>query len=257
MVRDQFRHEKNSKWKTHIGAMVQFFVLFVYFYRLKIFYLENLFQEEDHRINSGETAIAKFTFYGNYSLNLINPTLFGNNFSCPVLCACGIIFMARTLMCIYVLLPRSISWDEIITVYVLFLGTIFWSFTNNIELHKNSEPSGQEKLIVIFGFCIFIGGMVLSVGSEWQRKCLKVPGRLVTEGLWSLSMHINYFGEFLYYLGWSMITLEWYNLWVPGVILIGFVWWHIPGLDEYLAERYPKQFPEYAKKTKKLIPFVY
>merc|ERR1712167_271291 len=36
-----------------------------------------------------------------------------------------------------------------------------------------------------------------------------------------------------------------------------FVFMHIPGLDEYLADRYPKEFPKYAATTAKFIPYIY
>ena len=118
-------------------------------------------------------------------------------------------------------------------------------------------PTAHQSYFMGLGFSIFMSGILIATCSEYQRKSLKVPGRLITEGLWSYSMHINYLGEFMYYLGWSMVTVEWYNLWAPSLMLIGFVWVHIPGLDEYLAGRYPDQFPNYAKKTSKLIPFIY
>ena len=41
------------------------------------------------------------------------------------------------------------------------------------------------------------------------------------------------------------------------MMYLGFVYQHIPDLDQYLADRYPGEFPAYSKRTKKLIPFVY
>ena len=255
MVRDKFRLDKDSKWKQHIGAVVTLVIIAFYYNRLNVLQLKDISIDRDQI--SKEGVVAQYTLYGEYSLRFINPASFPNTLTCSLLCLCGAIFMARQILCIYVLMPRSISLDEIVTVLCIFLGIIFWSFTYNIEARNNSEPTYQEIFLMFNGLFIFIGGMFISVGSEWQRRSLKVPGRLVTEGIWSFSMHINYFGEFLYYFGWSILSLEWYNIWVPIIMLIGFVWWHIPGLDEYLAERYPEQFPNYAKTTSKLIPYIY
>ena len=255
MVRDEFRLVKNSKWKSHIGAVVTLLIIAFYYNRLNVLQLKDMSVDKDP--NSKGNVIAQIFLYGEYSLNFIHPASFPNRLTSSLLCVCGAIFVARQLLCIYVLMPRSISMEEIVTVLGIFLGSIFWSFTYNIEARNDMEPTYQQTFLMFSGLFIFIGGMFLSVGSEWQRRSLKVPGRLVTEGLWSFSMHINYFGEFLYYFGWSIITLEWYNFWVPIIMLIGFVWWHIPGLDEYLAGRYQEQFPNYAKTTKKLIPYIY
>ena len=219
-------------------------------------------QLKDEPINANSLKysdgdVLRYFFWEGCTLNIVNPTLFPNKWGCTLMCVCGAIFAMRHLLTIYILIPRSLSMEDIFVALGALLSTVFWSFTYNIESQNNMELNFRQTLITFAGFAIFIGGMIISTGSELQRKSFKRPGRLVTQGLWSFSMHINYFGEFLYYLGWSLITLQWYNLWVPFFMLIGFVCWHIPGLDEYLEERYPEQFPDYAKKTKKLIPYIY
>jgi protein-S-isoprenylcysteine O-methyltransferase Ste14 len=40
-------------------------------------------------------------------------------------------------------------------------------------------------------------------------------------------------------------------------IILNFVFLQIPMLDKHLSKRYPDEFGEYAKQTKKFIPFVY
>jgi len=70
-------------------------------------------------------------------------------------------------------------------------------------------------------------------------------------------MHINYFGDTILFTGWCLLT---HNIWVLGFpMLMGmsFIFYHIPGLDVYLAERYGKEFKAYSEKTKKFIPFIY
>ena len=183
MVRDEFRLDKDSKWKTHIGALVTLLLILFYYNRLNVLQIKNLSKDINQVSNSKGTIIAQFSLSGQYSVNIVNPASFPNQLTCSFLCACGAIFMMRQLMCIYVLMPRSISVEEVVTVLGVFLSTIFWSFTNNIEMRNNSEPTFQQTLLMLTGFFIFIGGMFFSVGSEWQRRSLKVPGRLVTEGL--------------------------------------------------------------------------
>jgi protein-S-isoprenylcysteine O-methyltransferase Ste14 len=50
-------------------------------------------------------------------------------------------------------------------------------------------------------------------------------------------MHINYFGDTVLFTGWCLLTATW---WTP-----------------YLEERYGDELIEYAKKTKKFMPFIY
>ena len=258
MTRDQFRFNKNSTWKTLAGAFITVSLMIFYFHRLGVLQIDDesatSAKEFDPKIKN---TIAKFSLADKYLISIRHATSFSNWLLCLTMCLCGLIFMMRQLLCIFVLLPRAISLEELVTVYCIFETTIFWSFTSGMKARSDLDPSKQDSFVIVPGFIIFVLGILVSTCSEYQRKSLKVPGRLITEGLWSYSMHINYLGEFLYYFGWSVVTLEWYNLWVPIFMMIGFIWVHIPGLDEYLAGRYPDQFPEYAKKTSKLIPYIY
>ena len=244
----------------HLGAFATLCVVVFYYYQLNIIQIESVLTpdvQHGSSVDDNGEIIIRFNLYKGYSLKMFLPLSLHNNLHCLAMSICGIIFCIRQLMCIYVLMPRSMAVEEIFAVILLFLSTVFWSFTYKIDVMHNNSASSLQTLIIFVGSFIFASGIILSTLSEWQRKELKVPGRLVTEGLWSLSMHTNYFGEFLYYLGWSMVSLNWFNLWVPCIMFLGFIFWHIPGLDEYLAERYPDQFPGYTKKTKKLIPYIY
>ena len=40
-------------------------------------------------------------------------------------------------------------------------------------------------------------------------------------------------------------------------MLLGFVFGNIPMLDAHLAEHYGQEFTAYARRTRKLVPFVY
>ena len=258
MTRDQFRFNKKSTWQTVAGATITVLLMIFYFYRLNILQInsENRNSEKQSSLNTND-IITAFSLTETHHIVIRNPATFTNWLLCTSMSICGLIFMTRQLLCIFVLLPRAVSLEELVTVYCIFESIILWSFTSGIHSRKDMEPSTQQRYLMATGLFIFLSGILIATCAEYQRKSLKVPGRLITEGLWSYSMHINYFGEFMYYLGWSLATLEWYNLWAPIVMLIGFIWVHIPGLDEYLAERYPEQFPDYAKKTCKLIPYIY
>ena len=257
MTRDQFRFNKSSTWKTLAGATITVLLMIYYFYRLNVLQINPENEISDKELDPNTNNVITFSLTTHTYIIIRNPLSFPNWLLCTSMSLCGLIFMTRQLLCIFVLLPRAISLEELVTVYSIFETAIFWSFTSGIESRKDFEPTTQQSYLMASGFFIFVSGISIATCSEYQRKSLKVPGRLITEGLWSYSMHINYLGEFMYYLGWSMVTMEWYNLWAPILMLIGFVWVHIPGLDEYLAGRYPDQFPDYAKKTSKLIPFIY
>jgi protein-S-isoprenylcysteine O-methyltransferase Ste14 len=70
-------------------------------------------------------------------------------------------------------------------------------------------------------------------------------------------MHINYFGDILWVSAYAIITRNYYAIAIPILLFCLFAFWNIPALDKYLVNRYKREFHEYEKRTKKLIPLIY
>ncbi|WP_169730414.1 methyltransferase family protein [Salinispira pacifica] len=111
------------------------------------------------------------------------------------------------------------------------------------------------------GAVLFVLGSFINSWSEYQRKRFKAKpengGRLYTGGLFSVSMHINYFGDMIWATGLALMTGSLISAAIPVIMTAMFVWIHIPRLDAYLAEKYGREFEDYASRTKKLIPWMY
>ena len=82
-------------------------------------------------------------------------------------------------------------------------------------------------------------------------------GRLYTEGLFGLAMHINYFGDIVLFSGLAMVTHRLSMLIIPLIMTMNFIFNIIPSLDKYLEKKYKDEFRDYSRKTKKLIPMIY
>lgn len=85
-------------------------------------------------------------------------------------------------------------------------------------------------------------------------------GRLYTGGLFSRSVHINYWGDtllFTGFTGFAMLTGSWWAAIFPALMTAMFVWFHIPRQDAHMVEHYGQPFVDYAARTKKFIPYVY
>jgi protein-S-isoprenylcysteine O-methyltransferase Ste14 len=70
-------------------------------------------------------------------------------------------------------------------------------------------------------------------------------------------MHINYFGDLLWVTGYAIISRNAWALIIPTLLFCLFVFYNIPMLDAHLENKYKDQFMEYARTTKKFIPFIY
>ena len=117
------------------------------------------------------------------------------------------------------------------------------------------------NVLDFLGVLLFIIGSYFNTYSEIQRKRFKDDpnnkGKIYTEGLFQYARHINYFGDICWVTGWAIIT---HNLWsgiIPIMLTLGFIFFFIPELSNYLEKNYGDDYQDWSKGTKKLIPFIY
>jgi protein-S-isoprenylcysteine O-methyltransferase Ste14 len=165
-----------------------------------------------------------------------------------------VIFMRLAFTMLY-LLQRKIPWEESISIPVAF--ALYYVGYSIFVLPVNNSIDWLDYVAIV----IFIIGCMLNTGGELLRHIWKRDpankGKIYTGGFFAYSMHINYFGDLLWVTGYALVTRNWYSVVIPGFLLSFFVWYNIPKLDRYLHEKYGKDFEQYAKRTKKLVPFIY
>ncbi|WP_299924552.1 DUF1295 domain-containing protein [uncultured Pelagimonas sp.] len=169
------------------------------------------------------------------------------------------LYFARHLITLFILLKRNVAWSE-----VLGLSAFMAVFEIGFTLLGGGAFSGQ---LIPFGGLDIIAVTLILVGSwlntwselqRWKwKKHSSSKGRAYTLGLFSHSMHINYFGDTVMFSGWAMLTHSLVAFVIPLVMTVGFVFYHIPALDTYLLQRYGAEFKTYSEKTAKFIPYLY
>lgn len=176
-----------------------------------------------------------------------------------ILLACAVIYFARHGLTLFYLLARRIDWSEVVGLTAFF--ALF-----ELGLILVGGGAFREAPIALSGLdflalTLYLSGSYLNTASEIQRKSWKESqsnkGHCYTGGLFRYSMHINYFGDVILFTGWCLLTASFWTLGLPLMMLLMFMYLHIPPLDEYLAGRYGKEFEDYRAKTKRLIPFVW
>jgi protein-S-isoprenylcysteine O-methyltransferase Ste14 len=131
--------------------------------------------------------------------------------------------------------------------------SLYWIAPWLLVWRGNHAPSWY--LAVCIG--MYILGVFLHFGGDMQKyTALKYrPGQLIQDGLFTHVRNINYFGEFLIYLGFGLLAMHW----APVIILllwVLFVW--LPRMrkkDRSLA-RYAG-FEAYKRRSRLFIPFFY
>ena len=169
--------------------------------------------------------------------------------------SCLVIYFVRLQVTVWVFQKRKWTWLETITI------TVLMSFV----LYAFASGGGNNKQVVgaveIIGILFYLSGSYINTHSEYYRHVWKLKeenrGRLYTKGLFSLAMHINYFGDIVLFTGLAMITHSLSMLIIPLIMAMNFVFNIIPSLDRYLEKKYKDEFRDYSEKTKKLIPLIY
>ena len=172
-----------------------------------------------------------------------------------LLLAAAAVYFLRLRFTTFVFLKRMMTWSEASTIAVwLLVITLVYAIAGGI-VTASIGPLGWA------GIALYLVGSAINSGSEYQRMLWKRDprhhGHLYTEGLFSLSMHVNYFGDLVLFTGWSLIAGNPWTLLVPAAMFAGFAFANIPMLDRYLARRYGAEFTEWQARTARLIPFVW
>lgn len=165
------------------------------------------------------------------------------------------VYFIRTLFTEFVFLKRGVSWTEVFTIapWVLVLYVLF-ALAGGTNPSPLGVAGGDGAVLFLLGVCI-------SSYAEYQRhvwkQCPDHCGKLFTQGLFRLVRHPNYLGDLVAFSGLCLISGRWFTGIVPALMLCGFVFVNVPALDTHLAAHYGPAFDEYARKTRKLIPFLY
>lgn len=202
------------------------------------------------------TATVLTTGYSDWFMNLLNfEKVEGNIYRQIAMFICCFLYFIRFNIALFVFIQRRISWFEGGLVTVLFF-IMFYFFC----ISAGSHPTSIGSLDII-GIFLFLFGSCINTLADYQRfswkKHKENKGRLYTLGLFRYSMHINYFGDSVAYLGLALITYNIGCLAISVGMFVYFIAFEIPRLDEYLNKKYKNEFIEYSKNTKKFVPFLY
>ncbi len=176
-----------------------------------------------------------------------------------VLAGAAVLYFLRHLITLFVLLRRRVTLSEGLGLTV-FMATFEVGF---LLLGAGALSGDATPLRALdgLGLALLLLGSALNTGSELQRHVWKArpgsKGRCYTGGLFAYSMHINYLGDSILFTGWAILAASLWALTVPVAMTVMFIFFHIPPLDAYLAQRYGAEFEAYASKTARFLPFVY
>ena len=147
------------------------------------------------------------------------------------------------------------SWEEPAGPEGLMVWIIlspFWISPWYIASTNYEAPAWLLGLAV----ATYVVGMFYHFVSDMQKTTtLGLRKGLITTGLWARTRNPNYFGEFLTYLGFSLLACHWITF--IGFAFVIFVVW-VPNMKKKDASlsRYP-EFEEYKKRSGIFFPRIH
>lgn len=173
--------------------------------------------------------------------------------------AAVLLYWARHALTLFYLLHRRVKLAEAVPLGVFMA---LWAAGSALLSSGVAWPHFADCAPLDWLSCaLVLCGSYLNSASELERKAWKArpenKGHCYTQGLWALSMHVNYFGDILLFSGWAALSGSPWAACLPAAIAYGFAFHHVPELDAYLEGRYGDEFREWAARTPRLIPFVW
>lgn len=148
----------------------------------------------------------------------------------------------------------------LITVYAC-IGIAVW---------LSYQPAGHISNPAIRQPLFWIGVTLMATGLALRFWAIRVLARfftvdvniqegheLIRRGPYKLLRHPSYTGSLMTFLGFGLaLGSVWSLLVVMAPVTIAFIW-RMRVEERVLSEAFPTQYPDYARQTKRLIPFVW
>lgn len=162
--------------------------------------------------------------------------------------------------------PRQIRGKSKMPLSIIFMGALFntlnafmqggWIFYfSSADMYGTSWLHG---LPFILGTVIFFAGMAVNIQSDSIIRNLRQPGDtahyLPKGGMFRYVTSANYFGEFVEWVGFAVLTWSW-----AGAVFALWTFANLAPRAARIYDLYSREFPEEldTQKTKRMIPFIY
>jgi len=135
---------------------------------------------------------------------------------------------------------------------LLFVGVLYslpgyLAFTNPLPLSLTAAAVALP---------LYIFGSLINSSADVQKLTAKQQGvGLVQDGIWRFSRNINYFGDLLRYLSFSVVAGSIWAYIVPGAIAFLYLQ-RISQIEQTMVQKYA-EYPIYQQSSRRLIPFIW
>lgn len=135
---------------------------------------------------------------------------------------------------------------------LLFVG-VFYALPGYLAF---TNPAPLSLTAAAIALPLYIFGSLINTSADVQKLTAKQLGAgLVRDEIWRFSRHINYFGDLLRYLSFSVIAGSPWAYLLPGSIALLYLQ-RISQKEESMSQKYP-DYAQYQQSSARLIPFIW
>jgi steroid 5-alpha reductase family enzyme len=147
------------------------------------------------------------------------------------------------------------------SLYIVFIFQAFLAWVISLPLVVAISSTEELNLLDFLGIGLWTIGFLFEALGDLQLTRFKSNpanrGKVLDKGLWSLSRHPNYFGNFTLWWGFFLISLSAGNLWaIVSPILMSFLLLKVSGvalLEKDISDRRP-EYRDYIRRTNSFFP---
>ena len=123
-------------------------------------------------------------------------------------------------------------------------------------------PIGHGLTLPLTGLAIIVCGMIIRFVSVWSLGkyftvdvTIRKNHKIKTDGIYKRVRHPSYTGSILSFIGFGISLNNWISLAVVAIPVIWTMLYRIRIEEQLLTEQFGKEYLDYKKKTRRLIPF--
>jgi protein-S-isoprenylcysteine O-methyltransferase len=155
----------------------------------------------------------------------------------------------------------SFRWTALWIIIVIALFLHFALPKHSLHFLTQTPPT--PSIVQVIGICLTVIGLIIAIvarktlADNWSSDIeLKKNHTLITTGVYHYTRHPIYTGIDLMCLG-SILSLQSLLVVIFFLWVAGFMFFKMKKEETLLMKHFPKDYAEYKKKTKALIPFIY
>jgi steroid 5-alpha reductase family enzyme len=147
------------------------------------------------------------------------------------------------------------------SLYLIFGFQGLLALVISLPLLVNIQSGTPLGWLDYAGVALWVVGMIFEAGGDWQLARFRANadnrGKVLDSGLWSLTRHPNYFGDFCVWWGFFLLALSaggWWTVLSP--LLMSFMLLKVSGvalLEKDIGKRRP-EYARYVQKTNAFFP---